>query len=386
MADSPLDDGTGLTIVNEQLRALGGAERILEILRERIPNALLLALDFESPSGARRATWAGPVEGIDAGGGPKTHFRSPLHARRMRGVRLDGLVLAVGSQSWAHTFRRAPGTRHVALAHGLPRQLYGHRDRYLRQEAAPLRPLLRAAVPLLRGEYRRALRAPHRRLTVSRWSAAAMERVHGSPWEVIHPPVRTGLFTPRPAGRRADGPVVMTARLVPHKRIDVVIEAVRELDVKLVLIGGGPLRAELERCAPSNVTLAGPVGDRELADLIRSASLFVSAASEEFGIALAEAQASGIPAIAPAAGGAAEVLDHGSTGLLLDEVTPATLRAAIVAARARTWDAQACRHRALRFRSERFVSAIEEVLEEELALAELPRRAAPAPASQAVPA
>ena len=238
MAGGPLDDGTGLTIVNEQLTVLGGAERILVTLRDRFPNALLLGLAFEHPSGANHADWSGPVRMVGACR-RKTHFLAPLHARRMHGERLEGLVLACGSQSWAHAFRLAPGARHVALTHGLPRQLYGHVDRYLATERPLLRPALRAAGPLLRHEYRRRLRAPDRRLTVSRWSAGEMERVHGVTWEVVNPPVETDVFTP-PRHRDPCGPALMTARLVPHKRIDVAIEAVRGLELELVIVAVGP--------------------------------------------------------------------------------------------------------------------------------------------------
>ena len=128
------------------------------------------------------------------------------------------------------------------------------------------------------------------------------------------------------------------------------------------------------------------VDDRELADLYRSASLFVSAASEEFGIALAEAHAAGVPAIAPATGGAAEIVVPGTTGLLLPEITPAALRRALLAARARAWDPAACRRSAVRFTPERFLTDIEAVLEEELAKLPRKRRVAPAPRSRAVAA
>jgi glycosyltransferase involved in cell wall biosynthesis len=381
MAAGALDDGTGLTIVTEQLAALGGAARILEALRERFPRALLMGTRFDRPPGSLPTAWDEPVRLVGSGG-RKTHFLAPLHSRRMGRERLDGLVLSIGSNSWAHAIGLAPGARHIAMAHGPPRPLYGESDRYLSGEPPVLRPALRAAQPLLRREYRRRLASPHRRISVSRWSAAALERIHGVPWDVVHPPVRTGYFTPAPRGRNPAGPLVIASRLVPHKRVDQVIEAVRGLDAELVVVGGGPARAELEAAAPANVRFAGSVADSELREHYRSASLFVSANREEFGIALAEAQATGIPVVAP---GAAEVVAPG-TGLLVADGSAKSLRRAILEARARNWNAAACRANALRFAPERFTAAIEQRLSEEAA--NLPRRprAALAPPARAAAA
>ena len=283
MASDAVGDGSGLTIVNEQLAELGGAERMVAVLRERFPRAQLMGPRFDTTNlpGGIPAAWSDPVRLVGAGG-RRSQFLAPLHARRMaREAPLEGLVLTIGNNSWAHAVRVAPGGRHVALAHGPPRCLYGHTGRYLSVESGALRPFLRAAVPLLRREYRRRLRAPHRRLTVSRWSAERLEHIHGVPWEVVNPPVRSDFFTPGPEGRRVRGPVLVTSRLVRHKYLDVLIEAMRGLDVQLVVVGSGRESERLRAMAPSNVRFTGWVDDEELRDLYRSASVFVCAVAEE---------------------------------------------------------------------------------------------------------
>lgn len=381
MTSDSVSDGSGLTIVNEQLAELGGAERLVAALRERFPRALLMGPRFDTTNlpGGATAVWSDPVRLVGPVG-RRAPFLAPLYARRMaREQPIEGLVLTIGNNSWAHAVRIAPGARHVALAHGPPRCLYGHTRRYLSVERGVLRPVLRAALPLIRREYRRRLRSPHRHLTVSLWSAAELERIHGVPWEVVNPPVRSDFFTPGSDGRMARGPVLVSSRIVRHKYLDVLIEAVRGLDVELVVVGAGPASEELQATALPNVRFTGWVEDEELRELYRSASLFVSAAPEEFGIALSEAQASGLPVIAPARGGAAEIVEPGVTGELLTEVTPGELRRAIVAARARRWDSSACRNAALRFTPERFVAGVESVLAEEAA--KLP--SVPEPSAQA---
>ena len=379
MTGDPLDDGHGLTIVNEQLAELGGAERLVAALRDRFPRALLMGPSFHTTNlpGGTPADWSDPVRLVGSGG-RRNPFLAPRHARRLaREDPVPGLLLTIGNNSWAHAVPPARQARHVAIVHGPPRCLYGHSRRYLAAEPPPLRPLLRAALPLLRSEYRRRLRAPHRRITVSHWSAGRLEEIHGVPWEVVHSPIDSALFTPHPAGRRSGGPVVISSRMVPHKYVDILIDAVRGLDVELVVVGGGPSIPDLRAAAPPNVRFTGWVEDHELRDIYRAASLFVSPTVEEFGIALGEAQASGLPVIAPADGGAREIVQEGVTGMLLPQLTPETLGPAIAAARAREWDSDACRRAALRFTLERFIAGIEDVLREEAE--KLPDAVAPEP-------
>ena len=73
------------------------------------------------------------------------------------------------------------------------------------------------------------------------------------------------------------------ARLVAHKRIDVVVEAFRGLDAELVVVGHGPCLERLRSRAPGNVHFTGVVSDDRLRELYRSAIAFVSPASKSSG-------------------------------------------------------------------------------------------------------
>jgi glycosyltransferase involved in cell wall biosynthesis len=359
-----LEDGSGLMIASEQLSEVGGAGRILAELRRRFPAAHVVAPLFAAEASTPRDGSAG----VARWAGRKRHFLSIRYSRRLaREPRRAALVLSVGSNSWAHAVRPAPGGRHVAFVHGPPRPLYGDCDRYLCTEPAVLRPLIRARLPALRREYLRRLSVVDRCLTASRWSARHLERIHGAAWEVLNPPVRTVYFTPA-AERLSGGPVLVAGRVVPHKAVDRAIEAVRGLDVELAVVGTGSAVESLRASAPRHTRFTGWVEDAELRELYRSAAVLVSPAPEEFGIVIAEAQACGVPVVAPAEGAASEIVQHGVTGLLVDELSATSLRDAIVTAIGTKWDSAACRARALRFSSDRFVQNLERVLAEEEAL------------------
>src|SRR5205085_3009344 len=105
---------------------------------------------------------------------------------------------------------------------------------------------------------------------------------------------------------------------MPHKRIDMAIEAFNQLRRPLVVAGDGPDMRRLRRLAGPTVSFAGRVPDEEAARLLQTSRALVVTAAEEFGIAAVEAQAAGRPAIAPSRGGALETVRNGVTGRLWD--------------------------------------------------------------------
>lgn len=101
-------------------------------------------------------------------------------------------------------------------------------------------------------------------------------------------------------------------------------------DVKLVLVGGGPLQRRFESYVRkthlrNSVTFARGLSEEELAQLYRVCHVFVlPALIEGFGIVLLEGMSSGKPCIASMSGGPEEIVEHGETGFL---VPPADSRA-----------------------------------------------------------
>lgn len=93
-------------------------------------------------------------------------------------------------------------------------------------------------------------------------------------------------------------------------------------------------REELERRAaasPADVRLLGDVPHEQLGELYAACDVFVhpSLWSEPFGMSLTEAMLCGCPVVSTRRGGIPEIVVHGETGLLVDEVTPEALAGAI---------------------------------------------------------
>ena len=113
----------------------------------------------------------------------------------------------------------------------------------------------------------------------------------------------------RSVGLRNGGPLLIyVGRLDLEKKPNVVVDAFRklpeDLDARLVLLGEGPLREDIEALGDKRIVTPGYVRNRqELARWLASADLYVSGmADETFGVSIVEAQASGLPVIGVAAG------------------------------------------------------------------------------------
>ncbi|HVV57531.1 MAG TPA: glycosyltransferase family 4 protein [Gaiellaceae bacterium] len=124
-------------------------------------------------------------------------------------------------------------------------------------------------------------------------------------------------------GDAADEPlVVYFGKLIEQKGVQVLLEAMRTVDARLVVVGFGPYRAELERLAPPRTLFTGPLEHRHLAALLplADATVIPSIFPEAFGMVAAEAAAAGSPPIVARHSGLAEV----AAGI--EEELPARLR------------------------------------------------------------
>ena len=174
---------------------------------------------------------------------------------------------------------------------------------------------------------------------------------------MIYPPAEAkGPHRAGPESQR-DEFLLYLGRLVPYKRVDLLVRVASRFGMPTVIAGDGPELDRLKAMAGPTVHFLGYVADDEAAGLLERCAAFVFCAEEDFGIAPVEANAHGAPVVALRAGGVIESMREGATAVFFDEPTENSLAEAIRRALGRSWDPQVLRANAARFSPERFRAA-----------------------------
>jgi glycosyltransferase involved in cell wall biosynthesis len=376
-----------VAIVHDWLVTYAGAERVLASLINVWPEADLFAvIDFLSDRD--RAHLKGKVATttfIQKLPGAKKNYQRylPLMPLAIEQLDLSGYDLIISSShAVAKGVLTGPDQLHVSYVHSPIRYAWDLQHQYLLESgmAKGLKgKLARMVLHYMRMWDQRTSTGVDAFVANSRFIGARIDKAYRRDSTVIYPPVDTQAFTAQ--GPRKDY-YFTASRLVPYKRMPMILEAFAAMpDKRLVVIGDGPDMAKAQaiaRTAP-NVTLLGFQPAAVLLEHMRSAKAFVFAAEEDFGISPVEAQACGTPVIAYGKGGALETvhgLDHPQpTGVLYPHQTVESLTAAIhefESAQARI-SAQTCRANAERFSVQRFEHEIKAFVDSRLTAMRLAR-------------
>jgi glycosyltransferase involved in cell wall biosynthesis len=328
-----------VVLAHDWLTGMRGGEKVLEVLCELFPTAPLFALVHEPASTSPRIEDGRRIVTtiLQHSQSVRRRYRSllPLFPWAIRRLRPPSADLMVSTSSCVgKAVPRPPGALHVCYCHTPMRYIWsGFADYATCRQVGPLQ---RAALRLVRDPLRRWDLRTNRNvdhfIANSRTVAARIRRTYGREATVIHPPVECDRFA---GSCRAEDFYLIVSALVPYKRVDLAIEAVRGTGRQLKIVGDGPLMAALQRVAGPEVRFLGFQPTDEVARLMRRCRALLFCAEEDFGIVPVEAQAAGRPVIAYGRGGATEtVIDarsvaHGATGVLFAPQSPAALREAI---------------------------------------------------------
>jgi glycosyltransferase involved in cell wall biosynthesis len=256
-------------------------------------------------------------------------------------------IVVSSSSAWAHAVLCDEQTVHVSYCHNPFRYAWNDRERTLSRRRDPFtRAFLRAAFSRWRQWDWIAAQRTDRYVANSRTTQARIRAYFGREAGIVHPPVDTGRFSPGPVGEH----YVVVSELMPHKEIDIAIEAFNYLRLPLKVIGDGPDARRLRRSAGPTISFTGRLSDQAVADAVQGARALIMTSVEEFGIAAVESQAAGRPVIARRGGGALETVIDGVTGCFWAG-GPMDLAQAVREFDDTATDTQACVRSAARFDS-----------------------------------
>lgn len=149
-----------------------------------------------------------------------------------------------------------------------------------------------------------------------------IKKIYNKESVVIYPPVDVDKFT---LCEIKDDYYVTVGRLVPYKKVEMIVEAFKIFNKKLIIIGIGPELSMLKKNASKNIEFLEFQSNEVVVDIVQKAKAFVFAANEDFGIAPIEAQACGTPVICFGAGGSLETVIDGTTGVYFMRQTAESL-------------------------------------------------------------
>ncbi|MEX3935098.1 glycosyltransferase family 4 protein [Paraburkholderia phymatum] len=357
-----------VALVHDWLVSYAGSERVVEQILKLWPNAELFSVvDFfpevlrSDVLGGKRAT----TSFIQKLPRARTAFRAylPLMPLAVEQFDLSGFDLVISSShAVAKGVITSPNQVHVSYVHSPIRYAWDLQHQYLAETCklrGPKSWAARVVLHYMRIWDMRTANGVDEFVANSAFIGRRIRKIYGCGAQVVYPPVDVERFVP---GGRDRGDFYLTAsRMVPYKRVPLIVEAFSKMpDRRLIVIGDGPEFARVRELARPNITLLGYQPSNVLIDYMQRARAFVFAAEEDFGISVVEAQACGTPVIAYGRGGVLETVIDSSdprfgTGVFFYEQSIEAIVDTIKRFEARApFDEEVCRLNAARFSVARF--------------------------------
>ncbi len=255
--------------------------------------------------------------------------------------------------------------KNIHYCYNIPRFLYDQRDIFLSLIRPWQRPVLHTFYNFLRPRYEASVRKMDFIVASSKQVQKRLKKLLNLESVVVPPPCDTEKF----AWIDQEDFYLSISRHDPLKRVDLVVEAFRDLpDKKLIVASGGPELEQVKEAARSthNVKVLGWVLEEELRELLgRCIATIYIPRDEDFGMSPIESMMAGKPVIGVAEGGLLDTVVHEETGFLMKpdpsivEIIEAVLTISPEEAKKMR---PTCEERAQMFRKELFIKEMKELI------------------------
>ncbi len=280
-------------------------------------------------------------------------------------LRFFDLVIS-STSSFAKGVITAPDTFHVCYCHTPTRYLWSDTHQYINElnYNKYFKKIISLILNYVRIWDRQAADRVDFFITNSRTSLKRLKKYYKRDAPIVYPSIDINEFYV--SGKTHDY-YLAGCRLVPYKRIDIVIKAFKELGKPLKIFGDGIDKERLMELSSGadNIEFLGRVSEKEKARLYSECKAFINPQLEDFGITPLEAMASGRPVIARNAGGSLENIIEGETGVFFESESADGIIEAVRKLEAMDIDPDKIREHASRFSEERFMREIGSIIESE---------------------
>ena len=356
-----------VALAHDYLNQMGGAERVVLALHEMFPDAPLYTSIYD-PQRVDAAFQSIDIRTSFMQKFPlvKKHHQPflPFYPFAIEQLDLRGYDLVLSSSSaFAKGIITRPETMHICYCHTPMRWCWNY-DEYVEREH--LGKISRAILPFLISGLRvwdqtSSMRVDHF-IANSPVVADRIRKYYRRNAVVIPPPVEVSRFTFDPTIRPEDF-FLIVSRLMPYKRIDLAIEACNQLQLPLVIIGSGRDENRLKHLAGPTIRFMGRLSDQEVLHYYAHCRALILPGEEDFGITPLEAQASGRPVIAYAAGGSLASIIDNVTGTFFYKQTVESLVEVLASFDEHAYDPHTIYNHALEFDQPRFKRRIQQFIE-----------------------
>jgi len=354
-----------VALVHDHLAQDGGAEKVLKVLADIFPNAPIYTLLYEKEQVNKyfkgREIKTSIIQRLP-GGVKHYQWYMPFMPMAVEFFDLrDFDVVISDASAFAKGVITRPETLHICYCHTPTRYLWDYTHQYINELLYNkyFKKIISLVLNKIRiWDYVAAQRVDFF-IANSQTVQKRIEKYYRRKSEVIYPPVELRKFSI--GQNKREGYFLIGGRLAPYKRMDLVIEAFKEMpDKKLKIFGSGvdEERLRMIKGECDNIEFLGRVSEDEKAALYQKAEAFINPQEEDFGITMIEAMASGTPVIAFKKGGATETVLEGKTGLFFEKQTKDDIMTAVQGFKRENFNPSYIRESVERFSEENFRQAI----------------------------
>ena len=356
-----------VALVHDYIKEFGGAERVLETFHEMFPDSDVYTSvylpKYLGPHKDRFKNWKIITSffqyiPLNAKLISLARFVAPLMFYSFDLSKYDLVITSTtGTYTSPNFLRVGEKTLHLCYCHTPPRYLYGYAvandwtDTWFRRILLVLGKIPMHFLRIL--DFKFAQR-PDYFISNSNEIASRIRKFYRRDATTIYPPVELNHVV---KVKEKKDFLLAGGRLSRAKRIDLAINACKQLNIKLKVFGKGfgNIKDELSKIAGSKIDFVGEVDDREKMRLYaESRGYILPADNEDFGIVALESMASGTPVIAYRSGGLKESIIENKTGIFFDELNTKSVVDAIKRFEKMKFKQEDCVNQAKKFSKERF--------------------------------
>jgi len=354
-------------LIHDHLAQDGGAEKVLRVLADMYPQAPIYTLLAE-PAVANNFPRKIHTSIIQRLPGGLKHYQwyMPFMPMAVEFFNLNEYDLVISDASaFAKGVITGADTLHVCYCHTPTRYVWDYTHQYISE--LPYNKYFKKVISLVLNYIRLWDRQAADRVDFFIANSKTVQRRIKKYYQrdsiVIYPPVEVTKYSVRNAPGEF---FLIGGRLAKYKRVDIVIEAFRDLGLPLKIFGSGvdlPRLREIAGGAP-HIQFLERVSESEKIKLFETCKAFLNPQEEDFGITVVEAMAAGRPVIAYGKGGATETLEEGVTGVFFNEQTAHSIQEAVLRFNALTFNQNVIRAKAEAYSVENFKLKMTEAVEE----------------------